>query len=226
MYSQKAIHLQEGISDYSVTIEEQLQNGGPTIKREILIKRPSMYRIKEATNCYSLSNGCVLWSYCNESDNLRAFTDPSVRGFIADVDYQQMFTWMLGAGPVTMAGNDTIDGTSAWILETTPPRENPYHLRYDYNTVRLWVDEKTGMVLRAEMILANTTNTGIIRFSNITINRGIPDETFMLNPPAGIAVKNQPAQGLYAEGLDKAAGYTKAATPCTNCPLPTSTPLP
>ncbi len=142
VYSQKAIHLQDGISDYSVTIEEQLQNGGPTIKREILIKRPTMYRIKEATNCYSLSNGSVLWSYCNESDNLRAFTDPSVRGFIEYADYQQMFTGMLGAGPVTMAGNDTIDGTRVWILETTPPRGNPYHLRYDYNTVRLWVDKK------------------------------------------------------------------------------------
>jgi len=226
IYSQKTIHLQEGISDYSVTVEEQLQNGGPTITREILVKRPSMNRIKEATNCYSLSNGSVLWSYCNKSDNLRAFTDPSVRGFIGDVDYQQIFTWMLGAGPVTMAGNDTIDGVGTWVLETTPPRRIPYHLRYDYGSVRLWVDEKTGMILRAEMIPANATNTGIIRFSNITINQGIPDEAFMFIPPAGIMVNNQPAQGLYAEGLDKAAGYTIAATPCTDCPLPLSTPLP
>jgi len=33
-------------------------------------------------------------------------------------------------------------------------------------------------------------------------------------------------QGLYKEGLDKAAGYTIAATPCTDCPLPLTTPLP
>jgi len=36
-----------------------------------------------------------------------------------------------------------------------------------------------------------------------------------------------PEQRLfYAEGLDKAAGYTHAAKPCTDCPLPSSTPLP
>jgi outer membrane lipoprotein-sorting protein len=224
IYSRKTIQLQAGISDYSVTVEEQLQNGGPTITREILVKRPSMYRIKEATNCYSLSNGSVLWSYCNQSDNLRAFSDPSVRGFIADVDYQQIFTWILGSGPVTRVGNDTIDGTGAWILETTPPRPIPYHLRYNYDSVRLWVDENTGMILRAEMIPANATNTGIIRFSNITINQGIPDETFIFVPPAGVVVNNQPGQGFYTEGLDKAAGYTRAAKPCTDCPLPTTRP--
>ena len=39
-YSQKTIQLQESIIDYSVTVEEQLQNGGPAIVRNIVIKRP------------------------------------------------------------------------------------------------------------------------------------------------------------------------------------------
>jgi len=225
IYSQKTLHLQEGISDYSVTIEEQLQNGGPTITREILVKRPIMYRIKDSQNCYSLSNGSVLWSYCNAHDNIRAFSDPSVRGFIANVDYQQIFSSMLGASPVILKGNDTIDGRGTWILETTPPRSSAYRMRYDYDSVRLWVDEETGMILRAEMIPQNVSDIGIIRFSNITINSGISDEAFMLGPPTGIAVNYQPGQGLYAEGLDKAAGYTHAAEPCTDCPLPTTTPL-
>lgn len=226
IYSQKTIQLQEEISDYSVTVEEQLQNGGPTLTREILVKRPYMYRIKDSQNCAFISNGTVLWSYCNESDNLKSFADPSVRGFIADVDYQQIFTYMLGAGPVIMAGNDTIDGTSAWILETTPPRTIPYHLRYDYDSVRLWVDENTGMILRAEMIPANATNIGIIRFSNITINQGIPDDAFTFTPRSGMNITQGPSKGLYKESLDRASGYTIAATPCTNCPLPISTPLP
>jgi outer membrane lipoprotein-sorting protein/predicted secreted protein len=226
IHSQKTIRLQENISDYSATVEEKLQNGGPTIRREILIKRPYQYRIKDARNCYSLSNGTVLWSYCNASDNLRAFSDPSVRDFIADVDYQQIFSSMLGASPATLMGNETIDGTGTWILETTPPRSSAYHMRYDYNSVRLWVDEETGMILRAEMIPKNASDIGIIRFSNITINSGISDEAFILFPTAGIPVSSQPAQGLYAAGLDKAAGYTGAAKPCTDCPLPTTTPLP
>jgi hypothetical protein len=32
-------------------------------------------------------------------------------------------------------------------------------------------------------------------------------------------------QGLYKEGLDRAAGYSMAATPCTDCPLPLATPF-
>jgi len=226
IHSQKTIRLQESISDYSATVEEKLQNGVPTIRREILIKRPYQYRIKDAQNCYSLSNGTVLWSYCNAFDNLRAFSDPSVRDFITDVDYQQIFSSMLGASPAILKGSETIDGRVTWILETTPLRSSAYHMRYDYDSVRLWVDEETGMILRAEMIPQNVSDIGIIRFSNITINSGISDEAFMLVPPTGIAVSYQPAQGLYAEGLDKAAGYTNAAEPCTDYPLPTTKPLP
>jgi len=157
---------------------------------------------------------------------MRAFSDPSVRDFIEYVDYQQVFSSMLGAGPTILIGNETVDDREAWILETTSPRSFHPHLRYDYDSVRLWIDEETGMTLRAEMIPQNVSNIGIIRFSNITINSGMSDEAFILVPPTGIAVSYQPAQGLYAEGLDKAVGYTHAAEPCTDCPLPTTKPLP
>jgi hypothetical protein len=123
-----------------------------------------------------------------------------------------------------MVGNDTIDGTRTWIIETTPPRIIPYHIRYDYKLVRLWIDSDTGMILRAEMIPENTTNIGIIRFHNVTVNRGVPDDIFTIVPIPGGSAGNDRAGGLFKENLEGASGYTHEATPCRDCPLPSRTP--
>jgi len=221
-YSQKTIQLQESIIDYSVTVEEQLQNGGPAIVRNIVIKRPYMYRITDSADCYDLSNGTVLSSYCNGSDTLNYFADPSVRQFIADVDYQKIFTQMISEGDGTFEGTETLENTSTWIIEIKPIR-NRYHIRYDFITVRMWIDNKTGMILRAEMLPENTTNVGIVQFHNVTVNRGISDDMFTYTPVSGMNVVDRKA-GLFKENLEGNAGYTHNATPCTNCPMPSRTP--
>jgi len=221
--SEKIIQLQGAITDYSATVEEKIQNGSLTITRDLLIKRPYMYRIEDSADCYSLSNGNIRWSYCNGSDTATYFEDPSVRRFFDDLDYQQIFTNMLIESPGTMKGTGTINDTSTWIIETTPDPDR-YHMRYTFNSVRLWIDIKTGMILRAEMIPENTTNVGIIQFHNVTVNRGISDDVFTFVPDHRMQVINQKA-GRFTENLEGKAGYTQEAAPCSDCPLPISTPL-
>ena len=219
--SEKIVQLQKSITDYSVTVEEKLQNDGPTITRYLLIKRPYMYRVVDSKDCYSLSNGNIRWIYCNGSDAATYFEDPSVRRFFDDLDYQQIFTNMLSESPGIMKGNDTIDGTSTWIIETMPVPKR-YNIRYSFTTVRLWADIKTGMILRAELIPNNTTNVGIIQFHNVTVNRGISDDHFTFTPGPEIKIINQKA-GRFTENLEGKAGYADAAIPCTDCPLPINT---
>jgi|WetSurMetagenome_2_1015567.scaffolds.fasta_scaffold37373_2 outer membrane lipoprotein-sorting protein len=220
--SEKIVQLQGSVSDYSATVEEKLQNGGSVITREIFIKRPYMFRVTDSKGCYSVSDGNTRWLYCNGSDTATYFKDPSVRRFSENLDYQKVFADMLNESPGTMMGNDTIDGTDTWILETTPaPRR--YDMRYTFKTVRLWADIKTGMILRADLIPENSTNTGIIRFHNMTVNKGFPDDLFTYAPGPGMKIIDQKA-GLYTENLAGKAGYTGETAPCTDCPLPISTP--
>jgi len=222
--SQKTIQLQNSITDYSATVEEKLQNGA-VITRDVLIKRPSMYRIVDSDDCTTLSNGSVRWSFCNGSNTAIYFADPSVRGFFNDVDYQQLFTRMLNANPGTAIGTGGLGGTRTWLIETTPTRPLSYHLRFDFQTVRLWVDTDTGMILQVQLVPADKKNVGTIRFSNLTVNREIPDDTFTFVPGPGMKIIDQKA-GLFVENLEKRAGYTHEATPCTDCPLPIRTPQP
>jgi len=221
--SEKTIHLQESVTDYSATVEELLQDGGPTITRDILIRRPYMYRVVDSDGCHTLSDGYIRWSYCTGSATATYFEDPSVRGFFNDLDYQQIFTNMLVESPGTMVGNGTIGGSGTWIIDSTPA-PGRYHLRYTWSTVRLWIDMKTGMILRAEFIPDDTTNVGIIRFHNVTVNRGIPDTVFTFVPDPGMELINQKA-GRFTENLEGKSGYSQEATPCTDCPLPIRTPL-
>jgi len=221
-YSEKTVHLQDSIQDYSATVEEELQNNGPVITREIVIKRPDKYRIHESGGCYDISNGTVLWSYCNGAAAATYFADPAVKKFCDDVDYQQIFANMLTVSPGTMNGTALIDGKDTWVIEVTPAG-TPYHLRYTFESVRLWVDRKSGIILRAEMIPKNKTNMGVIRFTNVTVNSGISDELFVFEPGPGIKIIDQKA-GRFVENLEGKAGYSQVATPCTGCPLPRPTP--
>jgi outer membrane lipoprotein-sorting protein len=222
--SEKTLQLQNNIKDYSVTIEEQLQKDVLTITRSILIKRPSMYRIVDSQNCTVLSNGTVQWSFCNGSNSAWYFTDPAVRQFINDVDYQQIFTRLLSSNNSTFEGTDTVDGTGAWVVSVAPA-VNPAHLRYDFHTIRLWIDETTGMILRAEFIPESGTSIGVIRFSNITINSGAPDTLFRFTPGPGMNITDQ-KRGLYTDNLAEKMGYSHNLTTagtgtCINCSLAT-----
>jgi len=208
--SQKTIQLQSTITNYSATVEEKLQKGGTVITRNILIKRPEMYKIVDSQDCTTLSNGSVQWSFCNGSDTATYFADPSVRGFFNDVDYQQVFTRMLNASPGTMVGTGGLGGTRTWIIETTPPHIR-YHLPFDFKKVRLWVDTETGMILQVHLIPEDNTSIGTIRFSNVIVNRGVPDDAFTFVPSAGMKIIDWKA-GLFTENLEGKAGYLQNTT--------------
>lgn len=98
-----------------------------------------------------------------------------------------------------MKGTDIHGGKKTWILETTHVRKAMYHLPYDFQTARLWVDANTGMIVRVDLMSADKEVVGIIRFYNITINQGITDNTFVFVPGNGMKIVDQKAGLLYRQ---------------------------
>ncbi len=69
----------------------------------------------------------------------------------------------------------------------------------------------------------NSTPERIVVFVNFDGSVYRVDSPYTAKAPESL-IDKQPS-GLYKEGLDRTAGYTYAATPCTDCPLPIGTPL-
>lgn len=131
-----------------------------------------------------VADGSHLWLYYPSSHPnqvIRSAIEADVTGS-GMVDLQGRIFDEAGAGyDAELQGGEEIDGHETLRIRLTPTGESPYR------HVRVWVDAKSYLVRKFEILERNETlRTVVLR--ELKPNAAIPDAVFRFTPPAGADV--------------------------------------
>lgn len=152
---------------------------------DIVYKKPNMKKtITKGTGNESVMvyDGKIEWLYDPETNVVQKIKVPEEYQF--EIDYFNLFNDILNKYDISVSGNDTIDGRTAYLLEAKPKEGREESILID--KIKIWVDEETWIPLKYE-IYQGTQRTEI-EIQDLKINTGIPDSEFVFNVPEGAEV--------------------------------------
>lgn len=149
-----------------------------TIRGTLVIKKGNKYRVETGKNTI-VTNGVTVWSYSvatkqvlidHFKENERSLTPEKILS-AAPKDYSP-----------SSAGSEKIGKVQTQILKLVPKSEDSM-----VGTMRLWVDESTWLIKKAEIVDDNGKET-LYTVIEARINIGIPDSRFTFQIPNGVEV--------------------------------------
>lgn len=179
---------ENSIEDSSYTLcitmyfeEEKIQES----EFDIVYKKPNMKKtITKGTENENVMiyDGKIEWLYDPETNVVQKIIVPEEYQF--EIDYFKLFNDTLNEYDISVHGNYTIDGRTAYLLEAKPKEGREESILID--EIKIWVDEETWIPLKYEIYQG--TQRMEIEIQNLKINTGIPDAEFIFDVPEGAEV--------------------------------------
>lgn len=149
-----------------------------TIRGMLAIKKGNKYRV-ETGKTTIVTDGVTVWSYSTATkqvlidhfkENERSLTPERILS-AAPKDYTPSYV-----------GSEKIGKVQSQILKLVPKSEDSM-----VGTMKLWVDESTWLIKKAEIVDDNGKET-LYTVNEARINIGIPDSRFTFQIPNGVEV--------------------------------------
>ncbi len=147
-----------------------------TVRGTLVIKKGNKYRVETGKNTI-VTDGATVWSYSaatkqvlidHYKENERSLTPEKILS-AAPKDYTP-----------SSAGSEKIGKVQTRILKLVPKSEDSM-----VGTMKLWVDESTWLIKKAEIVDDNGKET-LYTVLEARINIGIPDSRFTFQIPSGV----------------------------------------
>jgi outer membrane lipoprotein-sorting protein len=197
--AEKFVHQQDSLKDLSATVEITTEYTPPKDKFLMQKKSPYNYRIEfllsgsEATGTLVMTNGTVIWWYSPLTKTVRTTPhfDPNVTWFTQS-DYQKMVKDLFEHHPHAYNLNMTDVGNNSYVMVFSALPGEPFsNLPNEYQNARVWIDADLWIAKRIEFYNAAWPSPMIIEYTDIRVNNGIPDTTFVFDP---LNVPNPPEE--------------------------------
>ncbi len=163
---------------FSQSTHFELTNIEQNITGTLLLKKTNKYRV-ETENQTIVTDGVTVWSY--SAANKQVLVDH----FKMD---ENSITpeKVLGGAPkeftATLLGTDKIGNTDALELKLEPTNDQSM-----VKTMKLWVDNSTWLIRKAEIIDMNGKQTEYV-VTEVKVNTGLEDSRFTFQVPEGVEV--------------------------------------
>ena len=163
---------------FSQRIKFALSKKEQTVRGTLVIKKGNKYRVETGKNTI-VTDGATVWSYSTANkqvlidhfkENQRSLTPEKILSG-APKDYTP-----------SSAGTEKLGKVQTQILKLVPKSEDSM-----VGTMKLWVDESTWLIKKAEIVDDNGKETLYTVFE-ARINTGIPDARFTFQVPNGVEV--------------------------------------
>ena len=124
-----------------------------------------------------IADGQVLWVY--EPEEAQVF-----KRQLATAQLPVALRFLKGEGDLSLEFNYStpIRGSGTFTLALTPKRPSG-----EYTRLELTVDQETFEV-KASALIDPTGNTNHIQFSDVKVNKGLPEDGFKFTPPKGVRI--------------------------------------
>ncbi len=175
-------HKYDSIKDAEFKFSQQIRfaisKKEQTVTGTLAIKKGNKYRVETGKNTI-VTDGATVWSYSTASnqvlidkfkENERSLTPEKILSG-APKDYTP-----------SLAGTEKLGKVQTQILKLVPKSEDSM-----VGTMRLWVDEATWMIKKAEIVDDNGKVT-LYTVNEARINTGMPDSRFTFQVPNGVEV--------------------------------------
>jgi outer membrane lipoprotein carrier protein len=152
---------------------------------QIFHRKPDRFlmRFSDPAGDVVVADGTHVWMYYPSSDPKQVIRTSG--GEAGRLDLQREFlsnpTERFNA---TLDGKESVDGRPATALTLVPRGQSPYR------KVRIWVDDRDGLVRRFE-ISENNDNVRRVELHGLQANTSLADDLFTFTPPAGTQVFDQ-----------------------------------
>lgn len=183
-----------GVTDLRATFQQSAFNRtlGQTLEARgtLYLKKPGKLRWEYTTPTPQeiVSDGTRLWVYTAELKQVNVSAAPEALTGPAGSFLQGLGEVREHFQPRFLNPAEPADADGLWVLDLTPRQPQPMLARLIVS-----VDPATGLVRKA--VLHDELGSIVtLRFTEVTVNRGLPDRLFTFVPPPGVAVV--PAPGL------------------------------
>lgn len=153
---------------------------------DIVYKKPNMKKtitMGTGNETVMIYYGKMEWLYGPETNVVQKIMVPEEYQE-SNLDYFKFFNYVFNEYDVSVPGSDTVDGRTAYLLETKPKEGKDEDNLLD--GIRIWVDEETWIPLKYEIYLGPQRME--IEIRNLKINTGIQDSEFVFDVPEGAEV--------------------------------------
>ncbi|GAB6286261.1 MAG: hypothetical protein STSR0009_24620 [Methanoregula sp.] len=186
----KFVHQQDTLQDFSATVDMTMISYPNADRFQMLKKNPYNYRIEflasgsEATGTLIVTNGSVIWWYSPLQKNVRITThfDPN-ETYLTRNDYQKIVKDLFEQHPRAFNLSGIDEGNNSYIIVFSAHPEDPFtNLPNNFQNARVSIDADTWIAKRIELYNAEWPLPMSVEYRNVSINSGIPDNTFVFDP--------------------------------------------
>ncbi len=170
-------------------------------KFNIVWKKPNMKKtITKGTEneTVMIYDGKIEWFYDPETNVVQKIIVPEEYQE-SDLDYFKLLKDILDEYNVSVLGNDTIDGRTAYLLEAKPKEGREESNLLD--EIKIWVDKETWTPLKYEIHQGSQRME--IEIQDLKINTGIQDSEFVFDVPEGVEVVTMNFEDLIHKNMSE-----------------------
>jgi outer membrane lipoprotein-sorting protein len=168
---------------------------------DIVWKKPNMKKtITKGTEneTVMIYDGKIEWFYDPGTNAVQKIIVPEEYQE-SDLDYFKLFNDILDEYDVSVLGNDTIDGRTAYLLEAKPKEGREESNLLD--EIKIWVDKETWTPLKYEIYKG--TQRMEIEIQGLKFNTGISDTEFVFDVPKGAEVVTMNFEDLIHKNMSE-----------------------
>lgn len=130
----------------------------------------------------AVSNGQTVKVYIPKSKKF--YEGSAAKALEKFMSQDRLYDLVLQNYRASVVGQERLDGKTAWVLELAPKvKEKP--------SLRLWLQESSGLVLRAKLFDRDGTLISHLDWEILDLTDDMPGDLFELEPPRGLSSKNE-----------------------------------
>ena len=150
-------------------------------KINFMLKMPDMYKIEDKNRSkLTVSDGKTIWIYDKKEKEvikMKVLENSEKPEFdfspiLKDLENKE--------SDLKLLTGEKVSDKSCYVIEVMP-KDKTYFVKK-----KLWIDEKSGLPLKIEIIYGEFNST--IEYSNLTINAGVNTNEFVFTPPEGTKI--------------------------------------
>ena len=172
----------ESITDAKITFTQDVRFSLATVTQSVrgtlLMKKPSRYRVELDAQTI-VTDGETVWSYS------RANGQVLIDHFALDeraLSPERLLTTAPTEYVAALLGEEEFEGSSVHVVKLIPKSQSSMLV-----SLKLWVDERTSLMRKVEIVDVNGKETTYTVHS-FEVNPGIADSTFRFTVPKGVDV--------------------------------------
>ncbi len=161
---------------FSQQVKFELSKREQNVRGTLLIKKQNKYRV-ETEGHLIVTDGSTVWSYSQQNKQVLIDKFKLDEGALTPEK-------ILSTGPkdyyASVLGTEKVGKTETQMLKLVPKDDDSM-----VQTMTLWVDESTWLIMKVEIVDVNGKQT-VYTVNTIKVNIGIPDSRFTYQIPSGV----------------------------------------